>query len=136
MKVRVIYSRPLKKGRQILGGVEPFGKVWRAGANESTEIEFYTPVKIGGKDIPAGKYSLFAIPEKDSWTVIINGVINRWGAFTYDQTKDIARVTVPVKPLDNELEAFSIMFVDAPDGANMIMGWEKTAVEVPIAFAK
>ena len=136
VKIKVVYSRPLKKGREILGGVEPFGKVWRAGANESTEIRFFTPVTIGGKQIPAGTYSLFAIPEKDKWTIIINGITNRWGAFTYDQSKDIARVTVPVKPLNDSLEAFSIMFADAPNGANMIMGWEKTAVEVPISFSK
>jgi hypothetical protein len=136
VKIKVLYSRPLKKGREILGGVEPFGKVWRAGANESTEIQFFTPVTIGGKQIPAGTYSLFAIPEKDKWTVIINGIINRWGAFTYDQSKDIVRVTVPIKPLNDTLEAFSITFTNAPNGANLVMGWEKTAVEVPIAFKK
>ncbi len=134
--IKVVYSRPLKKGREILGGVEPFGKVWRAGANESTEIQFFTPVTIGGKQIPAGTYSLFAIPEKDKWTVIINGIINRWGAFTYDQSKDIARVTVPVKTLTDSVEAFAITFTDSPTGANLIMGWEKTAVEVPLAFKK
>jgi hypothetical protein len=70
--IKVVYSRPQKNGRVVFGQLEPFGKVWRAGANESTEIKFYKDVKFGGKDIKAGTYTLYAIPEKDKWTVIIN----------------------------------------------------------------
>ena len=136
VKIKVAYSRPLKKGREVIGGIEPFGKVWRAGANESTEVQFFVPVKIGEKQIPAGTYSLFAVPEKDKWTIIINGVINRWGAFSYDKSKDIARVDVPLKALNDVLEALSMTFTDRPDGANLIIGWDKTAVEVPILFSK
>jgi len=134
VKIKVSYSRPAKKGRDIFGGLESFGKVWRAGANESTQIQFFVPVTIGGKNIPAGTYSLFAIPEKDKWTVIINSATNRWGAFSYDQTKDLVRVDVPVKTLPAVVENFSITFTDMPGGANLVMGWDTTAVELPITF--
>ncbi|MDF3077309.1 MAG: asparagine synthetase [Sphingobacteriaceae bacterium] len=133
-KIKVSYSRPAKKGREIFGTLEAFGKVWRAGANESTQIQFYVPVTVGGKSIAAGTYSLFAIPDKDKWTIILNSATNRWGAYSYDQTKDIARVDVPVKTLPDVVENFSITFTDKPGGANLVMGWDKTAVELPITF--
>ncbi|MCW3117494.1 MAG: asparagine synthetase [Chitinophagaceae bacterium] len=142
-KVRVIYSRPLKKGRDIFSatGLQPYGKVWRLGANESTEIKFYVPVTVGGKQIPAGSYSMYAIPDKDSWTIIINSVTDRWGingdgSTTEDPAKDVVRTVVPVKALDAEVEAMAMVFTDRPDGANLVIGWDKTAVELPILFAK
>jgi hypothetical protein len=141
LQVKVIYSRPLKKGREIFGatGLQPYGKIWRVGANEETEIRFYVPVTIGGKQVAPGTYSLFAIPGKDAantdWTIIINSSTDKWGE-SYDQfkDKDIVRFSVPVKPLDNVLEAMSITFTPLSNGANMIIGWDKTAVEVPILF--
>ncbi len=132
--IKVVYSRPSLKGRVIFGQLEAYGKVWRVGANESTEIRFYKPVTIGGKSIPAGTYSLFAIPEKDNWTVILNTQTDRWGAYTYNEKKDIARVTVPVKPLSAPLEALSITFTPNASGANLIIGWDKTSVEVPVSI--
>ncbi len=133
VKIKISYSRPQKKGREVFGSLQEYGKVWRAGANESTEIHFFVPVKIGAKQIPAGTYSLFAIPNKDKWTIIINSQIDHWG-LTYDQTKDIYRYDVPVKTLNEALEAYSITFTDIPGGANIVLGWDKTAVEVPILF--
>ncbi|MBB6273689.1 hypothetical protein HDF26_004149 [Pedobacter cryoconitis] len=132
--IKVVYSRPSVKGREIFGKLEPFGQVWRVGANESTEIRFFKPVVIGGKTIPAGAYSLFAIPEQDKWVVIINKQTDRWGAYTYDETKDVARVTVPVKPLTTTVEALAITFTPNASGANLIIGWDKTSVEVPVTI--
>lgn len=132
--IKVIYSRPSKKGRDVFGALEPFGKVYRLGANESTEIKFFKPVTIGKKEIKAGTYSLFAIPNKDNWTLILNAQTDRWGAYTYDEKKDIVRVEVPVKPLENVVEALSITFVPQPTGANLVIGWDKTSVELPIQF--
>lgn len=132
--IKVVYSRPSLKGREIFGKLEPFGQVWRAGANESTEIRFFKPVTIGKQEIPAGTYSLFAIPEKDSWTVIINKQTDRWGAYTYDQSKDVVRVTVPVKPLSSVVEALAITFTPNASGANLIIAWDKTSVEVPVTI--
>jgi len=132
--IKVSYSRPSAKGRVVFGELEAFGKLWRLGANESTEIRFAKPVIIGGKNIPAGTYSLFAIPEKDKWVVIVNTQTDRWGAYAYDEKKDVVRVTVPVKPLTTVVEALSIVLISQPGGANLIIGWDKTSVEVPITI--
>lgn len=133
-QIRVIYSRPSLKGRVAFGQLEPFGKVWRVGANESTQIRFYKTVSVGNKEIPAGEYSLFAIPGKESWVVIINQQTDRWGAYTYDESKDIVKVTVPVKKLSTPLETLGITFTPAPAGANLIIGWDTTSVEVPVTI--
>lgn len=132
--IKVIYSRPSAKGRTVFGELIPFGKVWRVGANENTEIKFYKPVTIGGVNVAAGTYSLFAIPEKDKWTIIINKEIDLWGAYAYDESKDIARVTVPVKAVPNTIEALSIAFTNQGSVANLVIGWDKTTVEVPITI--
>ncbi|MCZ4224109.1 DUF2911 domain-containing protein [Pedobacter rhodius] len=132
--IKVIYSRPQKKGREIFGVLEQYGNVWRFGANENTEIRFFEKVTIGGKKIKAGVYSLFAIPNKDTWTIIINKQTDRWGAFTYDESKDLIRVNVPVKTLAKPIEYFSITFTPLTEGATLIAAWDKTQVELPIAF--
>lgn len=131
-RIKVIYSRPSKKGREIFGVLEQFGKVWRVGANESTEIKFYKPVVIAGKKLKAGSYSLFAIPNKDNWTLIINKQTDKWGAFTYNQEKDLIRVDVPVKTLTSTVESLCITFTQQDKGANLIIAWDKTFVELPI----
>ena len=130
--IKVVYSRPQKNGRVVFGQLEPYGKVWRAGANESTEIKFYKDVKLGGKDIKAGTYTLYAIPEKDKWTIIVNSGLDKWGAYFYDQKKDVARVDVPVGKTPKTVEAFTIAFKDASGKATMVMAWDDTMVEVPI----
>lgn len=131
--VRVIYSRPQLKGR-ALADLAPAGKVWRTGANENTEITFYQDVNFGGKDISAGTYSLFTIPGERTWTVILNKNLNQWGAYTYDEAADVARIEVPAASDANSLEPFSIAFKEAEDGVHMVMGWDKTRVAVPITM--
>ena len=121
-------------GRVIFGDLIKYGEIWRVGANENTEIKFYKPVSIGGTNIPAGTYSLFAIPEKDKWTIIINKELDMWGAYAYDESKDIAKVTVPVKPISTVVEALSIAFTTQGSVANLVIGWDKTTVEVPITI--
>lgn len=132
--IKIIYSRPQKKGREIFGVLEQYGKVWRFGANENTEVRFFQKVTVGGKKIKAGTYSLFAIPDKEKWIIIINSQTDRWGAFTYDQSKDVVRVEVPVKALTKSIEYFSLTFTQKEKGANLIIGWDKTQVELPISF--
>ncbi len=134
--IRVLYARPNRSGREIFGVLEQYGKVWRFGANENTEIHFFKNVHIGGKKIRAGRYSLFAIPNKDNWTLIVNKQTDKWGAFSYDLQKDIVRVTVPVEKLEKTIEIFSITFNEILDGANMIMAWDKTQASLPIKFTK
>ncbi|MCX2472924.1 DUF2911 domain-containing protein [Pedobacter sp. MC2016-05] len=132
--IKIVYSRPQRKGRDIFGVLEQYGKVWRFGANENTEVQFFKKVTIGGKKIKAGTYSLFAIPNKDSWTIIVNSQTDKWGAFSYDQTKDVVRTNVPVRALAKPIEYFSLTFVAKDGGANLIIGWDKTQAELPITF--
>lgn len=133
--VKVSYSRPFLNGREIFGKKEPYGKVWRLGADESTEIKFYEDATFGGKKVKAGTYSLFAIPGEKEWTIIISSDVDYWGAFKYKEANDVLRVTAPVKNADAPIENFSIVFEKVSDKqAKMYMGWEKTVVEVPVSF--
>jgi hypothetical protein len=134
--IKLLYSRPAKKGREIFGVLEQFDKVWRLGANECTEICFNTPVFIGDKKIKPGKYSLFAVPSKDKWTIIVNKQLDRWGAFAYDEAQDVVRTDIPVTKLDKTIESFSIAFTELPNGTNMVMAWDQTQVSLPIMFKK
>lgn len=131
--VRIIYGRPQLKGRSM-DELAPTGKVWRTGANEAPEITFYKDVKFGGKDVKAGTYSLFTIPGEEVWTVILNKNLNQWGSYFYDEASDVARVTVPNGSDAASLEEFSIAFKDVDGVAQLVMGWDKTRVAVPITM--
>src|SRR5829696_3874612 len=85
--VKVTYGRPYKKGRVIFGGLEKYGKVWRTGADEATEITFANDVNFGGKRVKAGTYTLFTIPDRNQWTVILNSQLGQWGAYDYEKYK-------------------------------------------------
>lgn len=132
---KVIYSRPQKKGREMIGGKEPFGKIWRAGANESTEIKFYRDVVFGEKQVKAGTYTLYVIPNQDKWTVIINAKLDTWGAYGYDESKDVARFEASVEKPAKEVEAFSIAFTGDEKDGKMYMAWENFQVSVPLKIA-
>ncbi len=125
---KVVYSRPYKKDRAIFGGLVPFGKVWRTGADEATEITFYKDVMFGGKEVKAGSYALFTVPNKDSWDVILNSSLHQWGAFTYDGKMDVARAKAKPKMMKESVENFSIAF----SKGKMILAWDKTMIAVPI----
>ena len=131
---KVIYGRPQKNDRVVFGGIIKFGKVWRTGANESTEITFYKDVNFGDKKVKAGTYTLYSIPEKDEWTMILNSDLHTWGAFKYNANKDITRIKVPSDKTLKELESFSITFESVEKGYHMVLGWENTMVKVPITF--
>jgi Protein of unknown function (DUF2911) len=130
--VRVIYGRPNKNGRSIFGDLVEYGKVWRLGANEATEIEFYKEVTIDSKKIKKGRYTLYAIPNKSNWIIIINKDTDTWGAFRYNTTNDIARVEVPVKSINNLVETLSMTFAQINAGFNLIIAWDTVEVMVPI----
>lgn len=132
--IKVIYSRPAAKGRVIFGDLIKYGEIWRVGANENTEIKFYKPATINGVAVPAGSYSLFAIPEKDKWTIIINKELDMWGAYAYDESKDLVKITVPVKTVTTPIELLSIAFTSKDGITNLVIGWDKTTVEVPITI--
>ena len=135
LRMRIIYSRPFKNNRELFGSdIVPYGKVWRLGANEATEIEFFTPVTIGGKKVPKGRYTLYAVPEEKNWTFVINKETDIWGAFKYDQAKDIVRASVPVKDLTEAIESLTINFVKTTNGVNLVAGWDKKSAALPITF--
>jgi hypothetical protein len=132
---KIIYGRPLKKGRTMLGGTEPFGKVWRLGANEATEIKLFKDVTFGDKTVKAGTYTMYAIPAEKEWTIIFNSKLDTWGAYSYDEKLDVARITVPVSKPESEVEAFTIAFDEPKNNAStMFIAWENTLVKVPVKF--
>ncbi len=129
--IKVTYGRPYKKGRDIFGGLEKFGEVWRCGADEATEITFAKDGMFGGKSIKAGSYTLFVKPTATEWTIIINGDPHFWGTQYADhKAKDVLSVTVPVKNLDTVVDQLTIRFA----GSNMIIEWDKTQVSIPVSF--
>jgi len=131
--IEIVYSRPGAKDRQIFGGLVPYGKVWRTGANSATKISFSTPVKFGGISIPAGSYALFTIPDRKEWTVIVNKVTGQWGAYTYDSTNDLLRVKATVASTTQKVETFTISINDIRnESASLNLTWEKTRISVPI----
>jgi hypothetical protein len=129
-KITVDYHRPGVKGRQIWGGLVPYDKAWRMGANEATTITFSDPVKVEGHEVPAGKYSFFAIPGRDKWTMIINKDPEQWGAFGYDPAKD--QVRVDVKPQNAPPTEWMRFTIDptGPASATVNLNWE--SVNVPM----
>jgi len=104
------------------------------GANEATEIEFFVPVKIGGVKIKKGRYTLFCIPFEEKWTMIINKETDTWGAFKYDETKDITRLDIPVQKQTDILESFVMAFEKSGNGSNLIIAWDTIKVLLPISF--
>jgi Protein of unknown function (DUF2911) len=131
---RVVYSRPQKRGRKLFGDLVAYGEVWRLGANEATEIEFFRDIKIDNKVIKKGRYTLYALVNEDKWTLIFNKETDTWGAFRYDSTKDVLRTTVQVGKQDSVIEAFSIAFQKAPKGADLVITWDDVLVRLPLSW--
>lgn len=132
---RVIYSRPQKKGRTIFGDLEPYGELYRLGANEATEVEFFRPVIIGGKTVPKGRYTMYAIPYETKWTIIINKDTDIWGSFKYNQSKDVVRTDIPVSKLDTPVDPFTMVFEKADNGANLVIAWDVISVSLPVKWS-
>jgi hypothetical protein len=133
---RVLYSRPQKNGRSVFGELIEYGKIWRLGANEATEIELYKDAKIDNTRLKKGRYSLYAIPFQDKWTLIFNRETDIWGAFQYDDKKDVLRTNVKLENQQEPIEAFTLLFDKTDSGANMIMAWDNVKATLPITFIK
>lgn len=129
---RVIYSRPLKNGRNIFGGIVKYNELWRLGANEATEIEFFFNVKIAGKAVPKGRYTLYCIPSETKWTLILNKDNYSWGGYTYDSKKDVLRTEVDVDKNNESVEAFTMYFEEAKNGATLLFLWDELKAALPI----
>jgi len=120
----IVYCRPSARGRKMIGGKDPYGKVWRTGANAATTIEFDKPVKIEGKTLAAGKYALFTIPNENEWTIIFNEDFNQQGAYNYDEKKDVLRIVVKPKKTPQFVETFTI----TPEKDRVSLKWENVEV--------
>jgi tetratricopeptide (TPR) repeat protein len=133
-EITIQYHRPLVGGRNVWGGLVPYGQVWRAGANENTTFQVSDPVTVEGKPLPAGTYGLHMMPGADSWEIIFSKNSTSWGSFTYDKAEDALRVTVKPQPTDFH-EALTYDF-DAvkPDSAVVTLRWEKLAVPFSVAI--
>ncbi|MGE9315108.1 DUF2911 domain-containing protein [Niabella sp. CJ426] len=131
--VELSYSRPVKKGRKIFGDLVPYNAVWRTGANGATTLTFGDNVIIGGKEIPAGKYGLLSIPGATSWTLIITKQTDVTSPSAYKQDQDVVRVTAKVKPLNTNVENFTIQFDNIqPESCELVISWDKSTISLPI----
>jgi len=126
--ITISYHRPLLNGRKVWDGLVPYGKVWRAGANENTTITFTDPVMIEGQPLDRGTYGLHMIPTSDQWTIIFSKNSTSWGSFTYNESEDALRINV--KPQSTDMhEALTYDFDQVrPDSAVVVLEWEKVAV--------
>lgn len=132
-KVTLSYSRPNVNKRTIFGGLVPYDKVWRTGANTLTSMSFDKDVSIAGQSVPAGKYGLLTIPNEHSWTVILSKNSDQWGAYTYDPSEDLIRFDVEVKELRESVETLTLFFSDVTtQSTNLNLIWDKTHVSFPI----
>lgn len=126
--ITIAYSRPGVKGREIWGGLVPYDKVWRTGANEATAITFSTDVKVNGQPLPAGTYSFHTIPTKGDWTVIFNTQVDLWGSYAYSDSADALRIQVKPQPHEST-EWMQFSFPDiAVEKATIALDWEKIRV--------
>lgn len=126
--ITINYSSPSVNGRTIWGELVPYGTIWRAGANDATTFETDKPIKVEGKDLPAGKYSFFVIPEKDAATVILNKDHKQWGAYKYDNTKD--QVRVKVKPKKSSVMNEKLKYTVNKN--NVTLSWENWDIPIMI----
>ena len=132
--VSIEYSRPSVKGRDVFGGLQPYGEVWRTGANEATTIVIPKDAKVEGQDLPAGVYALFTIPGETEWKVVFNSTAKQWGHFKHDASADV--LSVSVEPQEaHHAEMFHFGFGDVTSSAaTLYIHWATTKVPVKIAF--
>ncbi|ARV09123.1 asparagine synthetase B [Winogradskyella sp. PC-19] len=128
---KVYYSRPQLKGRTVGTDLAPYGKVWRTGANEATQLILNVDMKLNGTTLKAGTYSIFTIPGEKEWEFIVSSDLNNWGSSGYKKDNTVASIKVPVTMGEESLEAFSMAFAPSDDGVHLHMGWDKVRVAVP-----
>jgi hypothetical protein len=130
---RILYSRPQKADRLIFGGIVKYGEVWRLGANEATEIEFFRNVKINGKTLQKGRYTMYAICNEDKWTIIFNSEQDIWGLL-YNPDKDVLRVDATSEQTFDSVESYTMYFETSAKGADLNILWDTTKVSLKINY--
>jgi hypothetical protein len=131
--ISIDYSAPSKRERVIMGGLVPFDKVWRTGANAATTLRTEADLMVGDLHVPAGTYTLFTIPGEGGWTLIVNRQTGQWGT-NYDATKDLGRVPMTVRTLDDAVETF-VISIEPGEGSNgsLRMTWENVEASVSLS---
>ena len=128
VEITLEYGRPNVRGRQIWGGLVPYGSVWRTGADEASTVTFDRDVRVQGEPLAAGTYGLFTVPGEDEWTVIFNKVAEQWGAFGYDPEQDALRVKAAPAAAEH-VESMELVI----EGSSVVLRWEKLAVGFEVA---
>lgn len=131
--ITVNYSSPRMRGRKIYGGLVPFGQIWRAGANAATTFVTTSDLSVGGKDVPAGSYTIFTVPEENKWTLVISKKTGEWGLAYPGPSDDLARLDMKVSKLNAPLENFTIAFDKSGSGCTLRMDWETTRASIEMA---
>lgn len=130
-QVSITYSRPSKRGREIFGGLVPYGKVWRTGANEATVLETDGALRLPNDEVlEAGRYALFTIPGPDKWVVIINGVPSQWGAYNYDAEQDVSRFEVEAGQTKKLSKKMTFQINEA---GVISLNWDQTQVQFKVS---
>ena len=129
--VTIDYSRPSMRGRKIMGGLVPFDKVWRTGANKATHLITDAALTIGTLAVPAGTYTVYTVPGEKAWTLVINKQTGQWGT-QYDQAQDLGRVEMKVEPIQTAVEMFTIAIKASGAKGALTMEWENTRASVAV----
>jgi hypothetical protein len=137
LNVSVTYNRPSARGRLIFGpedkqALQPYGKYWRLGANEATEVSFSKDVSFNGHPVKAGTYRIFAIPGPESFEIGLNTELGKWGYSEPDYSKDVLRTKVPVEKIDTPVEQYTITLKDQEGGVDMVFEWSDTRFIIPV----
>ncbi len=135
------YCRPSKKGRLIFGSeseeaLVPYGKYWRLGANQSTEISLEKDLSFGGEKLKKGRYKIYAIPGKESWSIVFNSELGKWGYSKANDEKDVLRLEISVEELVDEVEVFTItaLLRQGKDSPSINFFWDRTLVSLPFQY--
>jgi Protein of unknown function (DUF2911) len=134
--VKVDYSSPRAKGRKIFGSgnaLVPYGEVWRTGANDATTFVSTANLNVGGKDVPAGNYTIFTVPNADKWTLIVNKKTGEWGIPYKYESDELGRVPMMVSKTSGPVENFTIAFDQAGSKCTLRMEWENTRASIDIS---
>lgn len=132
---KVCYGRPSARGREVMGGLVPYGQIWRFGANEATTVHLPFPARIGEVQVEPGSYTLYAVPGEDAWTITVNGALERWGIPVDEAVaaQDLGSFTVPVEMLDDPVETFTMTFqATGADSAELLAEWERARIRIPV----
>jgi len=134
-KLKLDYGQANRQGRQIFGGLIPYDKIWRTGANSSTKITFDKALQFAGNNVEAGTYALYTIPNPEKWTIILSNNSKLWGSAGYKEEDDYIRFEIPKVELKDTLETFTIYLENFHyNGADMLIAWENTKIKIPLSM--